>query len=340
MKAITFVLTTFWKAHNTSPYLSHLVSSLSEMGSPIATQNKHNRSERMLPFGVLSLRKFLSNAQPFLPVIGSFVGIFTILLVYLLTWKAGRLPDGAITPPISLMGCNAPEHLIYQLGFSLTGTILLVSIQRWRDIFYPHLIAFGSKTAIATLVGGYLAAAGVAGQGLVTLEEDFLVRIKMGLGLSHQSVLHQQLAGIFFLGAATHCYVTTYYIISTTLLKSSTPEKKESTDSTHQHPQQHQRNYNQNDSVKAYPSTLCCYGSWSIRLKLLCVITSLLSWPIAEGLHPARTASLDKRNLNIAGLAQYIAVASYIIFFGSYTLDFTSTRITEDEQKTVLSKQS
>ena len=39
-------------------------------------------------------------------------------------------------------------------------------------------------------------------------------------------------------------------------------------------------------------------------------------------LHPTRHANQD--DWNIGGLAQYIAVGSYIAFFGSYALDFAN----------------
>ena len=251
----------------------------------------------------------IAGARVALPIMGSLMGLSTIAGVYILTNRAGHFPPGASTPPISLLGCNSPEHLYYQVGFVLTGLILLAAIDQWRrSSFYDHIHrSFGSFSAKIMLLGGYLAVVGVIGQGIVTLEENFLLHIKEGRGMSFQSILHQQLAGVFFLGAAMHCYATAYYILSTTRSWRNSFGRIKL------------------QNIIASEGVSCCYRVWSVRLKLLCVITSFLAVPIAEGMHPTRTHRLEKRNLNIAGMAQYIAVASYIIFFGSYSLDFAST---------------
>jgi hypothetical protein len=54
-----------------------------------------------------------------------------------------------------------------------------------------------------------------------------------------------------------------------------------------------------------------------------------LSWPIAELYHPLRRDT--KRIINIIGITQYIAVGSYILFFGSYTIDLFNIK-TRDQQ--------
>ena len=233
-----------------------------------------------------------------LPILGSLAGIGTILTVYFLARESGSFPADVTTPPISLLGCNSPEREAYQIGFLITGLILLACLERWRRVFLPLLTKFGPVTPLIMLMGGYFAPFGVVGQGLLTLEKNLLENLKQGKKLQSQSVMHQRLAGLFFLGAAAHCYATAFYIVSTSRSKT-----KPSTGSRH---------------------TTCIYGPWSVRLKLCCAILSLLSFPIAHVLHPARTASVNKRYLAIAGLTQYIAVASYIIFFGSYSLDFWS----------------
>jgi len=269
-----------------------------------------------------------STLQILLPVVACLSGIHTIVMVYILTKKSGHLPMGAVTPPISLLGCNPPEHAAYQIGFTLTGILWFAAIEQWRHTFYTQLGEFGPWTRFAMLVAGYVAAVGVVGQGIVTLEENLLENLNEGLALSRQSILHQQLAGLFFLGSAVHCYATTYYILATTWAGFQVSSKSK-TISKGKGPAT-KGNGNSKSPMES-ATTSCCYGKLSIRLKLFCVVTSLLAWPIAEGLHPARTTSLDKRNLNIAGLAQYIAVISYVFFFGSYTLDFASTTISKEE---------
>ena len=225
-----------------------------------------------------------------LPVIGSLSGLVTIVIVYVLTWQGGHLPPQVTTPPISLLRCQEPEHTAYQIGFSVTGLVLANVIYNWTHVFFsPIARSFGIYTAWIMRGGAYVAVLGLVGQGVVTLQEDLLEQLqKQGGKFSKQSVYHQLLAAIFFLGAAVHCYTTVYYALSSSSSSGS----------------------------------CCCYGTWSIRIKCLCVCTSLLSWPLGEMLHPTRHANQD--DWNIGGLAQYIAVGSYIAFFGSYALDFVN----------------
>ena len=70
-----------------------------------------------------------------MPVLGACAGIGTISLTYTLTRISGHLPDGVTTPPISLLGCQSPEREAYQVGFALTGLLLLLCIRTWARDF-------------------------------------------------------------------------------------------------------------------------------------------------------------------------------------------------------------
>jgi hypothetical protein len=210
-------------------------------------------------------------------------------MVYYLTWSSNHLPDGIATPPISLLGCKSPEHEAYQVGFSLTGLFLFGSIQIWRETFHLHLkvdYPFASKAA---LVGAYLAVIGVIGQGIVTLERDFFERVQRGEKMSGQSICHQLIAACFFLGAAIHCYATCYICFMG-------------------------------------GGGVALYSALGKRAKFTCLVVSLVAWPIAEALHPAATRSIENRAVAVGGVAQYVTVGAYILFFGSYSLDLTSQR--------------
>ena len=204
-----------------------------------------------------------------MPLVGSACGTGTILLVYMLTSKAGHLPNGVSTPPISLLGCNSPEHLAYQIGFTVTGLLLLACIQNWKTTFYPKFSEKHPIASIVVLLGSYLAVVGVVGQGLITLEENFLANRKEGLMVTHQSVTHQLLALVFFGGAAVHCYTTLFLCFF------------------------------------GSPSIKTMYSRSSIRFKLVCSLTSLISWPIAEALRPTNTASLTKRMFAVGGFVAW-----------------------------------
>ena len=236
----------------------------------------------------------VSNMQTAVPLVGSACGSATILLVYFLTWNAGHLPNGVATPPISLLGCNSPEREAYQIGFTLTGLLLLQSVRAWRTTFYPRLKEKNNWfLPFLMLVGSYMAVFGVIGQGVVTLEENMLANLKQGQKMARQSILHQFLALVFFSGAAMHCYTTMYMCF--------------------------------------IGSNATQYSKASVRIKLVCVIISLVSWPIAEALHPTNATNLSKRGFAVGGLAQYVTVLSYILFFGSYSIDFSAIQQQEEE---------
>jgi len=239
----------------------------------------------------LDIHRSMFLPETILPALGSLVGIGTIASTYLLTQRSNHLPEGVLTPPISFLGCQSPEHEVYQIGFTITGLLLWASIHHWTRVIYPIMREEYRMSSRIMLLGGYIAAIGVIGQGIWTLEEDLLLKIRVeGFQQSLQTLLHQHLAAGFFLGAALHCYATIYYCLRETFRSNATSR--------------------------------CLFHRSSVHLKTLCVILSFLSFPIAEFFHPARTHSLNRRAFSVAGLAQYLTVGSYIFFFGSYALDF------------------
>lgn len=60
-------------------------------------------------------------------------------------------------------------------------------------------------------------------------------------------------------------------------------------------------------------------------LKAAASATTFVAAPLAEALHPARDSGA-KHQFDIAGLAQYLSVGMYIVFFGLYSLDFYRLR--------------
>lgn len=250
-----------------------------------------------------------------LPVLGSSSGLATIVTVYWLTFRDG-LPHGSstsshhdvaiVTPPISLLGCQEPAHTAYQVGFAVTAVVLGGVIVQWTRCFFAPIAAqFGWTTAWSMRMGAYLAVVGLAGQGIVTLQADLwdkILRNRQDSGsggrftLEPQSIWHQQLAAVFFLGAALHCYTTVYYCLA------------------------------------ASASSLQYKSPTSRRLKYVAACLSIVSYPLAVVMHPARTQSADAVNWNVGGLAQYITVGSYIVFFGSYALDFAHLQETKGDK--------
>ena len=246
-----------------------------------------------------------------IPILGSLCGIITILVVYFVARHHNRLPVGVSTPPISLLGCNTPEHEIYQIGFTLTGLLLAKAIRYWQLVLYPKFAHNRGLIIpkVCMILGSYMAVIGVIGQGLMTLEKDFLNVIKIQPGMGRQSINHQILALIFFSGAAMHCYATVYVCL---IGKKQRQREQYSTYSE------------SSTTVETIQNYHYYYSETSVLIKVICAVTSLISWPIAERLHPLNVepGQMNKRGFAVGGLAQYITVISYIVFFGSYSLDF------------------
>jgi hypothetical protein len=239
-----------------------------------------------------------------LPALGAICGIVTIGWVYHLTAVSGHLPEGIATPPISFLGLKSPEHEVYQIGFSITGGFLLCLVHFWRQRFYPILQREFPEQSKYALYGGYAAGIGVIGQGIITLEEDLLEKLdaqgeqfiicvlrllnEFSMNTESpnmQSIVHQCIAGIFFLGAAAHCYSTVYMYFKS---------ESQATERMRQ-------------------------SKW---LKAMAVVCSVISSPVAQVMHPAATGSKRAADFAIAGMAQYLAVGSYLLFFATYSVDF------------------
>ncbi|KAG7355230.1 Frag1/DRAM/Sfk1 family protein [Nitzschia inconspicua] len=257
-----------------------------------------------------------------IPLLGSCFGVGTILSVYLVT----ELPPGIHTPPISLLGCQQPEHTVYQLGFSVTGLLLGYCVLiLFRNHFYLPIQEYSSLLALSSWIGGIMAVVGVTGQGVITLHPDFLQNIKPGgIGMTQQDRLHQQLALVFFVGAALHTYSTCWFAYRGIPRN----EKMESDLFSNASPT--------TGSQISLPATQQLFSTTSRHLKTACVAVSLLAAPIAEMYHPTRLANdtgedgiapvNNKRIVNVIGLTQYVAVGAYIVFFGSYSLDLFQLR--------------
>ena len=98
------------------------------MNSTLRRQKSLKRTRTMVAAMSAALRAAM-------PVLGACAGIGTISLTYTLTRISGHLPDGVTTPPISLLGCQSPEREAYQVGFALTGLLLLLCIRTWARDF-------------------------------------------------------------------------------------------------------------------------------------------------------------------------------------------------------------
>lgn len=126
----------------------------------------------------------------------------TSLLLWILATLAGcywlhrplNLPDGVL-PGISEMGIAPPARGVYRSGSATIGLLLACTVRLYSTLLLPHLAdgaAAGRAAESANM--GYVAAVGVAVQGVFTLET----------GLSVQTLLHFAGAIAFVLGTIWH----------------------------------------------------------------------------------------------------------------------------------------
>jgi hypothetical protein len=125
--------------------------------------------------------------------------LLTVLTAYYL-WRTGdniRDPR-VIFPAISELGAAMPEQRVYQVGFAITGLLLMVHIRLFSQLVVPKLLEYGNSEmqnhADLAISWGYYSAAGVILQGLFTLE----------MKMSMQSMVHWGGAVLFMSGAMNH----------------------------------------------------------------------------------------------------------------------------------------
>jgi len=126
----------------------------------------------------------------------------TSVLVWMVTTLAGcywlhrplSSPE-AVVPGISEMGIAPPARCVYRSGSATVGLLLACTVRLYSTLLLPHLAdgtAAGRAAESANM--GYVAALGIAVQGVFTLET----------GLSLQTLLHFAGAIAFVLGTMWH----------------------------------------------------------------------------------------------------------------------------------------
>mmetsp|Transcript_88313 Transcript_88313/g.175556 ORF Transcript_88313/g.175556 Transcript_88313/m.175556 type:complete len:323 (-) Transcript_88313:118-1086(-) len=126
----------------------------------------------------------------------------TSVLVWIVTTLAGcywlhrpLISPEAMLPGISEMGIAPPARGVYRSGSATVGLLLACTVRLYSTLLLPHLAdgtAAGRAAESANM--GYVAALGIAVQGVFTLEA----------GLSLQTLLHFAGAIAFVLGTMWH----------------------------------------------------------------------------------------------------------------------------------------
>jgi len=215
----------------------------------------------------------------------------TSVLVWILTTLVGcywlhrplSSPE-TILPGISEMGIAPPARTVYRSGSATVGLLLACTVRLYSTLLLPHLVdgaAAGRATESANM--GYVAALGIAIQGVFTLET----------GLSVQTLLHFIGAIAFVLGTMWHADASNalFMDLGDTALAVSPTARTAS-------------------CVRR-----ACSEGLPVMLFMVPVGQQLWYWATGLGSRGGRLQS-------VIGLAQWALVLNFAIFYCTYACDF------------------
>lgn len=214
----------------------------------------------------------------------------TSVLIWIITTLAGcywlhrplSAPE-AVLPGISEMGVAPPARGVYRGGSAMVGLSLASTIRLYSTLLLPHLVdgAAAGRAAESTNMG-YVAALGVALQGVFTLET----------GLSAQTLLHFAGAIAFVLGTMWHADASNalFADLGDTALAASPAAR-----------------------VAIGVRRACSEG---LPVMLLLVPVGLQVWHWATG------SESKGRLQNMIGIAQWALVLNFAVFYCTYACDF------------------
>lgn len=215
----------------------------------------------------------------------------TSILVWILTTLGGcywlhkplSSPE-AILPGISEMGIAPPARGVYRSGCATIGLLLACTVWLYSTLLLPHLAdgaAAGRAAESANM--GYVAALGIAVQGVFTLET----------GLSVQTLLHFAGAIAFVLGTMWHADASNalFTDLGDTALAVSPASR-----------------------AAIGVRRICSEG---LPFMLFMVPVALQLWHWASG-----SDGKGGRLQNVIGLAQWALVLNFAVFYCTYAFDF------------------
>mmetsp|Transcript_91529 Transcript_91529/g.286390 ORF Transcript_91529/g.286390 Transcript_91529/m.286390 type:complete len:323 (-) Transcript_91529:77-1045(-) len=145
---------------------------------------------------LLELARSGGTRAPSVAVLPASVLVWTVTTLAGCYWlhRPLRSPE-AVLPGISEMGLAPPARGIYRSGSATIGLLLACTVRLYSTLIVPHIADGGASGRAAESTSmGYVAALGVAVQGVFTLET----------GLSLQTLLHFAGAIAFVLGTMWH----------------------------------------------------------------------------------------------------------------------------------------
>eukprot|EP01084_Bolivina_argentea_P197543 338513_1 len=160
------------------------------------------------------IKRMLHPCAFFIGLLPAILGMGTIFACYYTTiYAEHHLPDWLWMPVISLLGCAEPESTIYQIGFGLTGLSTLLFFFTFQTSILAYIPVQEFPDEVNKLKWTVLVAAfGVFGQGVITMEADALQSFtavqseedKIDWQPGRQSIIHQLLAAVFFVACMFH----------------------------------------------------------------------------------------------------------------------------------------
>ena len=232
----------------------------------------------------------------YVPLVAAFLGISTVAFTLFSHILQSLEPP---IPTISMTACRpgSVESFTFTIGLCCSACLLVMTgfILSWR---YPSR----KLVARASFWCGIIAAAGLAITSAVPLQPDIMEVLKLPRAqrvMTTQSLVHQNSANIFFLGALMHS------ILYTVHLRSLAQETKNGI--------AHQA---------------------SLRMKYLTIVLSccfILS-PLLLMMYPQ---IIKGSRVTIIAVNQYGAILALLCFFGTYALDLRGYRIRLEKNPSV-----
>lgn len=227
-----------------------------------------------------------------LPACTAFFAVASIVLCQILAHNAGHIPSWLVCAPISLAGYAMPERAVYGAAFSLVTVLFALMagalrrlVLRFMEPQFQRLLQATSGTAGAAFLGLLV-------QGVVPLQSNVLDVLDppngKAPGVNAQSMVHQSAAAVFFGMSFIHAALVLLLLAKSQCLPNALTRMR------------------------------CSW--WA---KLSCMVIAVLPAVVAFLWHPS-AGDGSRVALNLGGVSQWVAVASMIAFYASYSLDFVA----------------
>eukprot|EP00811_Abedinium_folium_P033009 NODE_6004_length_1713_cov_4.980454.p1 GENE.NODE_6004_length_1713_cov_4.980454~~NODE_6004_length_1713_cov_4.980454.p1 ORF type:complete len:315 (-),score=100.02 NODE_6004_length_1713_cov_4.980454:767-1672(-) len=256
---------------------------------------------------VLRSLRILRVSVVVVPLLSMVAMLATVARCYMLWQRRPDAQPGVIFPAISALGLDVATKLIYQVGFAACGVMLSMSILLFEVLVAPHLVAGGENAPTELtpeeksslnrcLLCGHVAAAGIALQGIFTLEHVISLRC----------FVHWGGALFFICGAMQHGQAATN-LYSLLEMRNAALLQERCV----------QRALKVRRFIVAYSSAVIFIAPLVMQFMPLAV-------PVGsevDGVHKPKPGEPSPRLANIMGIVQWGLILEHALFFCTYVMD-------------------